>query len=233
MPLTSASGVNIRHAITRALATANLAPREATWRVESARVWLDADRRVARGEVSLLIRKPEAILRWEPHELEGWINPDGDHAGMVVARLADPLFVDAWPVTWGRWAGAEGSVPEGIDPDHPRLELRHEEVSAWALAHDRRLPTLAEFQALWGPERFPWGDRSDPNAGRTGPVRYGEQHEVALHPPVRGLHDLGAWLWHWLEDGTVAGGVAEVEPVLGVHRSPALTPVGFRTVADP
>ncbi len=233
MPLTSAMGVHVRHAVSRALATANLSIEEATWRVESARVWLTSGRRVARGEVTLLIRKPRPLISSEPHELEGWVNPDGDHPEMVLVRLDDPLFVDCWPVSWSRWVGPEGRVPDSEDASEPRLGLRHQEAAEWAAAHGRRLPTLAEFRALWGAERLPWGQHADPGAGRVGPVRYGERHEIGLYPPVRGLYDLGAWLWHWLDDATVAGAVAEQDPVFGIRPAPGLGPIGFRTVADP
>ncbi len=233
MPLTNATGVNVCHAIARALATANLSPSQATYRVETARVWLASHGEVSRGAVTLLIRKPRPLTRWEPHELEGWVNPDGDHPGMVLVRLDDPIFVDSLPVTWGRWDGPAGEMPRRSSPDHPRLQVPHAEAMAWVDKQGRRIPTRAEFKGLWGTARFPWGDRAEPGQGRVGPIRYKKPHEVGLYPSHRGLFDLGAWLWHWLDDGTVAGGVAETEPVFGIPPSSILTPIGFRTVADP
>jgi hypothetical protein len=233
LPLTSATGVNVSHAIARALATANLNAAEATYRVESARAWLDSQDNVARAEVTIRIRKAQALHQWEPHQLDGWVNADGEHPGMALVRLADPIFVDTRPVTWGRLTGGRRPPPNGASPDHPCVDAGHGVASKWASARGCRLPSATEFQALWGAAIFPWGEQARPTAGRVGPVRYGRMHEVGLYPPCRGLHDLGTWLWHWLADGTAAGGMQEGVPAFGIAPEPWMAAIGFRTVADP
>ena len=230
MPNVSASGVTVRHAVSRALATANLAPTEATYRVLSARAWARRGD-VARAEVFLEVGAPRPLTRWEPHELRGWVNPDGEHPLMTVVTLDDPLFVEITPVTWDRWLGwSDEPLPDGVDPLCPVVHVGHDRALAYADAIGRRLPTADEFQALWGPERFPWGDRRDPELGRPEPPKYGEVPEVAQHPPVRGLYDLGAWLWHWLDEPSVAGCLGGPRPVFG--RRDVQGPVGFRCVED-
>ncbi len=232
MPNTSAIGVTVRHAIARALATANLAPAEATYRVLSARAWPRRDGSVGRANVTLQMREAQPIHRWEARDLEGWVNPDGEHPNMVLVPLADPLFVDIFPVTWDRWLQhTDEWLPEHIDTLVPRSGLEHAQALDFAARLDRRLPTTEEFKALWGPERFPWGKIPDPGLGYPRSPRFGQLHEVGAHPPTRGLYDLGAWLWHFMADGSVSGGVKDGQPSFGVALQEA--PVGFRCVCDP
>ncbi len=225
-------GVDVRHAIQRALATANLAPRDATFKVVSARAWINRRGRVARGEVSLVIREPRPLGAWEPHELEGWTNPDGEHPGMVFVRLADPLFVDAWPATTEQWRAdhPRESVPPDLDPDQPWTGPSLEEAADWAARRGARLPTAQEFRQLWGPAPLPWGSAPDPRLGLTERRPYDPLPRVGQYPPQRGLFDLGAWLWQWLEDGRVAGVAPHGAPR---DPEPGLAPIGVRCVADP
>ena len=232
MPNTSAIGVTVRHAITRALATANLAPNEATWKMQGARAWARSDGSIGRAEVTLQIAPPRPLAAWEHHELDGWVNPDGEHPNMCLVRLADPLFVDVLPVTWDRWlTQVDDRLPDRGVPLCPRTGMSFEQAQDFAQRTDRRLPTTEEFRSLWGPERYPWGDRRDPAMGRHESPRYGTLYEVAQHPPTRGLFDLGAWLWQWMADGTVSGGLLRGAPAFGVACGPE--PVGLRCVADP
>ena len=231
MPNVSAHGVTVRHAISRALATANLAPGQATYKVLSARAEPRRDGRVGHGSVFLSVREPSPLERWERRELAGWVNPDGLHPDMVLVDLPEPLFVDIFPVTWDRWLQhAPGRLPPDIDPLCPMLEADHARAAAFAASQGKRLPRAQEYEQLWGLERFPWGTRSDPRLGHAEPPRFGHVHEVGAHPPVRGLHDLGAWLWHWLEDGTVAGALYRGGPGFGIEAPDG--PVGLRCVQD-
>jgi len=232
MATTHAMGINTRHAVSRALATANLSPSDATYRVLASRVWLNARGEVARGEVTVSIRKPRPLTDWEPHELGSWVNPDGEHPEMVFARLADPIFVDVYPVTWGRWLADNPSeaLPDGVDQYHP-LNLSAEDAAAYAASLGRRLPRSGEFLRLWGRTRYPWGDDGAPDRGLNAPPRYGAAAEVGLYPPIGGLHDLGAWLWQRLADGGAAGVVEGMRPRVSEPGGEAL--VGFRLVADP
>ena len=232
MPNISASGVTVRHAISRALATANLAPRQATYRVLSARAWARGDRSVARAEVFLSVAEARPLPRWELHEIEGWVNPDGEHPLMTLIRLDDPLFVDVVPVTWDRWLQhTDDRLPDGVDPFCPVTGIDHAAAASFAKDRGMRLPTAAEYEAIWGPDRFPWGGRRDPELGRHAPPRFGEVHEVGAHPPVRGLADIGAWLWHHVADGGVAGALHRGKPGFGVTEE-VEGPVGFRLVSD-
>ncbi len=218
------------HAVTRALATANLTPSDATFRVRAARAWVNSSGAVARGEVTLSIRKARPLGKWEPHELQGWVNPDGEHPLMTVGLLPDPTFVDVLPVSWARWQRTTHEpIPEGHDPMHPRTGLDWETASAWAEAQGARLPTTGELRALWGDARFPWGDRPDPRLGRDAPPSYGALAELAEHPPIGATYDLGAWLWVWTAEGRVACG-AGLEAAFG-RRSDAIDgPIGVRLV---
>ena len=232
MPYTSAIGVTVRHAVARALATANLAPADATYRVVSSRAWARRGGSIGRAEVTLQIRDPQPIQRWEAHELEGWVNPDGEHKNMVLVPLAEPLFVDIFPVTWDLWLNhTDEWLPKHIDTLVPRTGLEHAQAADFSARLDKRLPTTEEFRALWGQARFPWGGAPDPALGQSIPPRYGELHEVGGHPPTRGLYDLGAWLWQIMADGTVSGLVQQEQPTFGVALQEE--PVGFRCVCDP
>ncbi len=232
MATTHAMGFNVRHAVSRALATANLSPTEATYKVLAARAWLNSGGDVARGEVTVSIRKPRPINEWEPHEISGWVNPDGDHPGMVLARLADPIFVDVLPVTWERWLrdNPHQTLPPGADPFHPRIGLTATEAADYAARVGHRLPRSEEFLKLWGRQRFPWGDDPSPDRGRATMPRYGEVAEVGLYPPIGGVYDLGGWLWQRLADGGAAGVVQGMRP--RAVEPPAGEPVGLRLVAD-
>jgi hypothetical protein len=231
MPNTSAIGVTVRHAVTRALATANLAPSEATWRVLSARAWARGDGSVGRAEVTLHIAAPRPLAEWERHELTGWVNPDGLHPNMSVLEGGDPLFADIHPVTWDEWLQhVPDRLPDRIDPLCPRTEVGLDAARAFAAARGKRLPTAEEFQRMWGPARYPWGESRDAALGRPEAPRFGEVHEVGAHPPRKGLFDVGAWLWHWMADGSVSGGLQAGRPAFGVACGPE--PVGFRCVCD-
>jgi len=226
-------GFNTRHAVSRALATANLGFRDATFKVLAARVWLNGQRQVARGEVTVSIRKPRPLGDCEGHEIDGWVNPDGEHPEMVLfRRLPEPLFVSAFPVTWERWLAdnPHEHLPEGRDVFHPRTGLSHSEAASYAASRGMRLPRSQEFLGIWGRRRFPWGDDAEAARGAAAPPRYGGLFEVGLHPPVGSLFDLGAWLWQWLADGDAAGRVRGPRPV--VARPPLDGPVGLRLVAD-
>jgi formylglycine-generating enzyme required for sulfatase activity len=226
-------GFNTRHAVSRALATANLGLRDATYKILAARVWLNGKGEVARGEVTVSIRKPRALGDCEGHEIDGWVNPDGEHPEMVLFRhLPEPLFVGVFPITWKRWLADNPHevLPEGRDSFHPRTGLSHAEAEAYAASRGMRLPRGAELQSLWGRRRFPWGDDKDNARGAATPPRYGGLFEVGLHPPVGSLFDLGAWLWQWIEDGAAAGRVLGRRPI--VANPPLDGPVGVRLVAD-
>lgn len=234
MPNTSAIGVTVRHAVTRALATANLGPSEATYRVLGARAWARSDGSVGRAEVTLQIRGPLPLAQTELRDLEGWVNPDGEHPNMVLVGLQDPLFVDLFPVTWDDWLlHVPDRLPDRIDPLVPRTGVGLEQATLFAQRCERRLPTTLEFQALWGPDRYPWGEERDPTRGREAPSRYGELFDVGAHPPVRGLYDLGCWLGHLMAEGTVSGVQRGGRPAFGVALEDEQAPIGFRCVCDP
>jgi len=235
VPSTHASGVHVRHAISRALATNNQRPREATYKVTSARVFLGSKGGVRRAEVTLDIRKPRLITDLEPHEMTGWVNPDGEHPMMTLVRLDNPLFVDIHPVTWNSWLTVFDSelLPDDIDPFCPRTDPSLELVHLYAQAQSKRVPSSEELRCLWGEESWPWGKAQDPSKGRIQAPRFGVLPEVGLHPPHRGMFDLGAWLWHMDVNGRLSCGVVNDEVVFDTKIGSELTPVGFRCVADP
>ena len=243
MPSTHATGVHVRHAVSRALATNNLRPQEATYRVLTARVTLSSTRRVRRAEVSLSIRPPRPLTQWEPHEISGWVNPDGAHPQMALVRLDNPLFVDVFPVTWDDWLRVQateprpvlpdGILPDGIDPLCPKTGVSLADAASFARALGKRLPTREELLSLWGTANWPWGENADDRLGRTRSPRMGNLHEVGMHPPVQGIFDLGAWLWHLDADGELGCGVVDGTACFGQPAAAPPGPVGFRCVIDP
>jgi hypothetical protein len=232
---THASGVHVRHAISRALATSNQRPREATYKVTSARVTLSSSGKVCRAEITLDIRKPRPITSLEPHEMSGWVNPDGKHPMMTLVRLDNPIFVDIHPVTWHSWLPLfeNESLPDGIDPFCPKTNPTLEQVQFYAQTMGKRIPTAQELRGLWGEERWPWGSSPDPGKGRIEPPRFEVLPEVGLHPPCRGMFDLGAWLWHMDTNGGLSCGVVNEQAVFDTPMCSDLSPVGFRCVVDP
>lgn len=231
MPRIHAVGVGVRHAVARALATANRSPAEATFRVVSARVDLDGRRRVLRAEALVEIEAPRPVGDWSPGALRGLVNPDGEHALMVRVPAPRPFFIDALPVTWDRWLRrVDDTLPPRMDRMSPRVGVTWAQASDFSHRLGKRLPTVAELRQAWGAARFPWGDSPDPARGRVGAPRFGELPEVGLHPPSPlGLLDLGAWLWHWTAEGTVSGGAEDREPAFD-RPADDRAPVGFRMV---
>jgi hypothetical protein len=240
MSVISATGVSVRHAISRSLATANLTPREATFRVLTAQVRADAHGGVVRAEVSIRLRRPEALAALPPEEWVDWVNPDGLHPLMAVVPVgvqpgaARLLFMDVFPVTWDAWLRVvNDALPDRVDPLFPVTGVSLEQAQRFATELGYRLPTSSEFSAAWGDERYPWGHKPDPRLGRVGRPRFDQLPPVGAHPPSSyGLFDLGAWLWHLLDDGSLAGGADEREPGFGLEHSPERGPVGFRCVCD-
>jgi hypothetical protein len=237
----SATGLGVRHAISRAIATANLAPAEATYKVLSSRVDVDARQRVVRADVSVRIRAPFHDFDPADPSMAGWVNPDGLHPLMVVLNVREEgralphlVFMDVFPVTWDRWLTAmDDNLPDNIDPLCPVTGMGHPQALECARSFSKRLPTLAEFRAAWGRDRLPWGPREDVSFGRLGSPRYDQSPTVGLHPPsAGGVHDLGAWLWHWLVDGTLAGGADDMVPGFGLEAVPSRKPLGFRCAVD-
>lgn len=232
-----ATGAGVRHAIARALATANLAPSDATFRVKRCRVDLDRDGDVARADLSLDLLEPAPVDPAQPDEAWGVVNPDGHHPlmawlpGSAVAGV-DPFYMDILAVSWARWLERnDGTVPPGVDPLCPVVGVELGQARAFAQAEGKRLPTALEFGAAWGPHALPWGEGADPSCGRVGRPRYDKLYEGGMHPPTHsGLFDLGAWLWQWLDDGRVAGG-GPAEPSLAVPPDDRW-PVGIRLVQD-
>lgn len=237
-----ANGAGVRHAISRALATANLAPRDAVFRVKRARVDLDRQGDVARAEVSIDVQTARPLTEYSPEELRGLVNPDGEHPLMVWlpgAPAGDdpdagvaPFFMDMLAVSWSRWLDRyEGTLPPGFDIFAPVVGPTAAEATAFAVGEAKRLPTLAEFRHAWGTQPLPWGEAPDPSCGRVGRPRYDVLPEGGMHPPTHdGLFDIGAWLWQRLEDGRVAGGGTAAD---GLAVSEAgLWPVGIRLVQD-
>lgn len=229
MPMVNASGVGVRHAISRALSTANLTLAEATFTVRSARVKLDARHRVLGAEVLVSVQQPRPVGAWSPEELEGCVNPDGQHPLMVRVPGERPFFLDVLPVTWLRWQRRNDiSLPPGVDPLQPRTAVDLDEARSYAASVDKRLPTEAELARAWGGQRFPWGPEPDPMLGRHRAPRFDDLPEVGLHPPSpRGLFDLGAWLWQWTEEGSLFGG-----PEPGAWPPVGREPVGLRLAVD-
>ena len=230
-----AIGIGVRHAISRALATANLAPADATFRVVDARVKLDVRDRVVRGEATLEILTPRPISEWTPQASAGVINPDGCHPLMTTIQGEKRFFMDVFPVTWNRWLRQhDDRLPVDLDPLCPRVDTTLESARAYAHKLGKRLPTVAEYKAAWGPGPLPWGERTDPRLGRVGEPRFGALPEVGLHPPSStGIFDLGAWLWHWTESGDLAGGGPAYDGRVAVAKEPGLSPIGIRLVQDP
>lgn len=231
-----ANGHGVRHAVARAVATANLEPSEAVFRVKRARVDLDREGRVARAEVSIEIEVARPLSEWSPAERVGLVNPDGAHPLMVwlpgdPAAGVEPFFMDILAVSWNRWLKRnEGTLPPGIDLFCPVTVADHAAAQAFAAAQGKQLPTLGQWRAAWGRAELPWGEVPDPSCGRVGRPRYDELPEGGLHPPgPGGLFDLGGWLWQWLDDGRlVGGGAASQWPVEG---EPRQWPVGVRLVS--
>ena len=231
MPTTNTFGVGVRHAVTRALATHNLSPVEATFRVESSRATVDARGRVLRAEASVHLTKPLPIGRRAPDELRACVNADGAHPLMVRISTERPFWLDVVPVTWDRWSRRRGgTVPPGVDLASPRVGIDFDEAVDFAAELGKRLPTTEELRAAWGPHRWPWGDQTAPSSGRASPHRWGELPEVGLHPPNPwGVWDLGAWLWQWTAEGCLFGGAPHGRTEVFRHD---LHPVALRLAAD-
>jgi hypothetical protein len=235
-----ATGVSVRHAISRAIATANLTPREATYKVLTAQARADARGAVVRAEVSLRILGPGVLRELPPLEWVGWVNPDGQHPLMTLVptgrqRDGEPElhYMDVYPVTWDAWLRrVDDHIPDGVDALCPVTGVSFEQAAAFASASGGRLPSMLEISAAWGDERFPWGHRPDAGLGRVGRPRFDRIPAVGAHPPAAfGIFDLGAWLWHWLDDGRLAGGADAAEPGFGLSPEEGRGPVGFRCVA--
>lgn len=224
MPIVHASGISVRHAVARALATANRSPLEATWRIEGARAEVDGRGRVFRAQVSVSIESP-VVGPCPP----GLVNPDGEHPMMAVVPGLPGVLLDILPVTWDRWVRLRpGAVPADQDPWCPVSGVEHAAAAAFAAAVGKRLPSLDELRAAWGPARMPWGDAPDPGRGPSEPRRYGEIAEVALFPPsAGGFFDLGCALWQWTAEGELVGGAPGLVP-----GGPGAAPVGFRCAAE-
>ncbi len=241
MSTIQATGVSIRHAVSRALATANLTPREATYRVLTARARVDGRGNVARGEVSVRIQRPASLASLPPDEWVGWVNPDGAHPLMTVVpsgreRDGRPelIFMDIYPVTWDAWLRViEDVLPDRVDALCPVTGITLEQAQAYAQAKGARLPSVTELSAAWGDDRYPWGHKPDPRLGRVGRPRFDQLPSVGAHPPgAYGVYDLGAWLWHWLDDGSLGGGADELEPGFAIAPSDERGPVGFRCAGE-
>jgi hypothetical protein len=230
MAMVSATGVGVRHALARALATANLAPADACFHLRQARVRLDSRHRVLGAEVMVSIHKPQPIGAWSPEDLVGCINPDGEHPLMARIPAERPFFLDILPVSWGRWINrSEVSLPPGVDLLHPRTAVDFDEALAFADDLGKRLPSAEELTLAWGDARYPWGERSDPEHGRHRAPRFDDLPEIGLHPPNEGgIFDLGAWLWQWTGGGQLFGG-----PERGpVDKADHTRPIGLRLAMD-
>ncbi|MFH1468498.1 MAG: SUMF1/EgtB/PvdO family nonheme iron enzyme [Pseudomonadota bacterium] len=240
MSTIQATGVSVRHAISRALATANQAPREATYKVMGAKAMTDGRGRVVRAEVSLAIRSPAALEALPPLERVGWVNPDGAHPLMaLVPADATPrgtprlVHLDVYPVTWDAWLRVvPDHLPDRVDSLCPVTGVSWEQARDFAAATGRYLPENTLLSAVWGPDRYPWGHRPDPARGFVGRPRFDHIPAVGTHPPGEyGLFDLGAWLWHWVADGRLVGGCDETDPGFGLPPTELRGPVGFRCAA--
>ncbi|MBN1334825.1 MAG: hypothetical protein JXB39_02580 [Deltaproteobacteria bacterium] len=236
-----ATGVSVRHAVSRALATANLSPGEATWQVLTARAQVDGSGRVVRADVTLRIRRPEVLEHLPLAERVGWVNPDGQHPLMALVPVPDPaglrfVLLDVLPVTWDGWMACrqDAALPDDADPFCPFLEASWDEARAFARQREARLPSVDELRAAWGPAAYPWGARPDTHLGLEGRPRFDVCPAVGLHPPGSfGHFDLGAWLWHLTDSGRLFGGAAGQEgPPEAVAPEPGLWPVGFRCAVD-
>lgn len=230
----SAVGVGVRHAVSRAIATANLALADATFHVRNARVSLDKRQRVVRAEATLVILPSQPIENWEPDRLVGVVNPDGEHPLMVLIPAPTPFFLDVFPVTWDRWLRRiDDPLPPNLDPLCPRTNVILGRAQAFAREIGKRLPTTNELRQAWGDARYPWGESPHPILGRVNQPRYNVLPEIGLHPATHhGLYDLGAWLWHWTSEGTISCGAEEGVPGHGVEPIESRTPVGFRLAQD-
>jgi formylglycine-generating enzyme required for sulfatase activity len=224
----------MRHAIARALATANRAPTESTFKVLEARVELDGQKRVVRAQATIQVVEPRPVGDWSPRVLQGMVNPDGLHPLMIRVASARPFFMDIFPVTWDRWLRRiDDPLPARIDPQCPRTGVEHAEAQAFAAGLGKRLPSEEEMAGAWGEALYPWGPDSDPRQGRYKPPRFDHLPEVGLYPPgANGLYDLGAWLWHWTAQGTLRGGTIDFRPQKSKPPVPELVPRGFRLVQD-
>ncbi len=235
-----ATGVSVRHAVSRALATANVSPGEATWQVLTARAEVDPAGRVMRADVTLRIRRPEVLSDLPLEERVGWVNPDGRHPLMALVPVPEPgglsfVLLDVLPVTWDAWmAHAEALLPDDADPFCPYTDMTLDAARAFASARGARLPTVDELKAAWGPAAFPWGASPDPRRGLEGRPRFDECPAVGRHPPgAFGHYDLGAWLWHLTADGRLFGGAGGREaPPPALDPTEPAWPVGFRCAAD-
>jgi len=227
MSVVHAAGFHVRHAVSRALATSNLSPMEATYRVLSARAHLDGRGRVASAEVTVRIERPRPV-RGDDEEI-GLVNPDGQHPLMARVPGRPDRLMDVLPVTRDRWARhAGGAVPPGADPWHPHVGVGFDAAQAYARAVGKVLPDPDDLRAAWGSARYPWGEAPDATRGRTEPPRYGDLVEVGTLPPTRaGFHDIGAWLHAWAADGALLGGL----PGLASAAHDA-EPCGFRCVQE-
>ncbi len=239
MSTINATGVSVRHAISRALATANITPREATYRVLTARVRPDGRGGVVRGEVLVRISRPSSLAELPPQEWVGWVNPDGAHPLMAVvpsgrerAGVPELIWMDVYPVTWDAWLRVvNDGLPDRTDALCPVTGILPEQARAYARDAGKQLPSLMNVSSVWGEDRYPWGHRPDLKLGRVGRPRFDRVPPVGSHPPGSyGLFDLGAWLWHWLDDGTLAGGADERLPGFGLPVIAERGPVGFRCV---
>lgn len=223
MALVHAGGISVRHAIARALATNNRSPWDATWRLVHARAEVDTRGRLSRAEASVDLVEPG-----DPRRI-GVVNPDGLHPMMAAVPGMPGVLLDVIPVTWDRWVRIRpGPLPASLDPWCARTGVELADARAWAALANKRLPTVQELRAVWGKDRYPWGHEADARRGHAEPPRFGEVHEVALHPPTdAAFFDLGAWLWQWTAEGDLVGGAPALVP-----GGADATPVGFRCAVD-
>jgi len=230
----NAEGVGVRHAIVRALATANLTPADATFRLHDARLDTDRSGRILRASVTMAVHRPRPIGEWSPERLPGLVNPDGAHPLMVRVPADRPFFLDVFAVSWERWLRRrEDTLPPFIDPQCPRVGVTHAAAADFASSVGKRLPTEGELRQAWGEARFPWGDDPGATVGRVGAPRFDQLPEVGFHPPDElGLFDLGCWLWQWTAEGTLTGGLKDGGTIHGAAPADGLRPVGFRLAQD-
>lgn len=225
MATITATGVHVRHAISRALATENRSLQEATFRVLTARVEMDSRGRVNFGEVTLRLEPPQPLRAGV--ERIGVVNPDGLHPLMAPVPRCPGVLMDIFPVTYERWVRVHPeALPDGVVPATIRVGVGVVPARSYAQQVGKRLPTAAELRAAWGPARWPWGDA--PGLGRTQAPRFGEIPEAGLLPPsTNGFFDLGGWLYHWVEEEELLGGAPDLTP-----GGPDAWPYGFRCVQN-
>ena len=231
----NAAGLGVRHAVSRALATANLKPADATFRIYSARLDVTRAGQVSQASVTVSVHRPRPVGDWAPEKLVGMVNPDGEHPLMVRIPAERPFFLDLFPVSWERWLRrVEDTLPPGTELRCPRVGVSLERARSFAAGLGKRLPTSSEFRMAWGDGRYPWGDKAAPLLGRLGEPRFDELPEVGFYPPNRsGLFDLGCWLWQWTRDGRLSGGMTDRGPGLGLEPDEdRLRPIGFRLAQD-